>query len=116
MEDINNNERENAQWNIERDLAFIKNEIIAKQTDGNFIKYCEPIKAITITGLSEHQYINYWKVKYKNKEDIDRIVSCCKDKLENGLTDTQTMINLIKYSEDIPKEKTKAIKLLGGKI
>lgn len=114
MEDINNNNENNIQLSIEKDLNFIKNEIIAKQVDGNFLKYCEPIKAVTITGLSKQQYINYWKVKYKNTEDVDRIVNCCKDKLENGLTDTQTMINLIKYSKDLPKEKTKAIKLLGG--
>lgn len=114
MEDINNNNSvgENSQINLDRDLKYIKGEIISKQVDGKYMKYSKILKATSVIGLTKEQYLNYWKQKYKNTEYTDEIIQCCLDKFDTGLTDTQTMIRLIKNSKERPMEKIKALKLL----
>lgn len=114
MEDINDNKQE--VLNVERDLKYINSEVISKQIDGNYVKWSRILNAVSIIGLTEHQFIDYWSKRYKNSKDLPTIVECCKNKLQNGLMEPDKMINLIKHSKDFEKEKVKAIKLLGGDV
>lgn len=117
---MNNNQlsEQESECNIDVDLKFIENEIICLQKDGNYCKYCTPLKAISVTGLTKEQYLGYWKARYKNfsKEDVNIILTKCKDKLQNGLIDKKEMIDLVIKSKDSKKEKLKILDLLGGSL
>lgn len=101
--------------NLQKDMAFIKNEILAKQTNGNYCKYSKALRGIAIIDLTEEAHINYWIARYKDRpEDKKQIIKCCKKKLKEDLISSQEMINLILKSKDFASEKQKAIELLGG--
>ena len=114
MEDINDNKQE--VLNVERDLKYINSEIISKQIDGNYVKWSRILNAVSVIGLTEHQFIDYWSKRYKNSKDLPTILECCKNKLSSGLIEPDKMITLIKHSKDFEKEKIRAIKLLGDEI
>lgn len=40
------------QKDLEQDIHFISNEIIAEQLNGKFCKYCDAISAVTVTNLN----------------------------------------------------------------
>lgn len=107
-------EEQRDQLNIARDLKYINNEIISKQADGNYTKWSDILKAVSVIGLTKQQYISYWKNKYKDTQYCDEIVKCCIDKLTDGLTDREVMIKMILKSKDFESEKLKAIKALRG--
>lgn len=107
-------EEQRDQLNIVRDLKYINNEIISKQADGNYTKWSDILKTVSVIGLTKQQYISYWKNKYKDTPYCDEIVKCCIDKLTNGLTDKEVMIKMILKSRDFESEKSKAIKALRG--
>lgn len=107
-------EEQRDQLNITRDLKYINNEIISKQADGNYTKWSDILKTVSVIGLTKQQYISYWKNKYKDTPYCDEIVKCCIDKLTNGLTDKEVMIKMILKSRDFESEKSKAIKALRG--
>lgn len=107
-------EEQRDQLNITRDLKYINNEIISKQADGNYTKWSDILKAVSVIGLTKQQYISYWKNKYKDTPYCDEIVKCCIDKLTDGLTDREVMIKMILKSKDFESEKLKAIKELRG--
>lgn len=107
-------EEQRDQLNITRDLKYINNEIISKQADGNYTKWSDILKAVSVIGLTKQQYISYWKNKYKDTPYCDEIVKCCIDKLTDGLTDREVMIKMILKSKDFESEKSKAIKALRG--
>ena len=101
---------------VERDLAYIRTEIIARQIDGNLCKWSRPLNAVAIVGLTDKQYMDYWRKQYKYyPEYLDELLVACYDKLSNGLTPRQTLITMIQNSNDFESEKEKAIKALGGK-
>lgn len=107
-------EEQKEQLNIVRDLKYINDEIISKQTDGNYCKWSSVLKTVSVIGLTEHQYVSYWKNKYKDTPYCDEIVKCCIEKLTDGLTDREVMIKMILKSKDFESEKLKAIKELRG--
>lgn len=101
---------------IQRDIEYIQNDILAKQVDGNYIKWSKALNATAIVGLTGNQYYDYWEKQYKSyPEHLDQILEVCTNKLINGLTPPQVMIDMIQNSSDCVTEKEKAIKLLGGK-
>lgn len=101
---------------VERDLAYIENEIISKQLDGNLCKWSRPLNAVAIIGLTPKQFFEYWEKQYKYYPTyLDTILKACLDKLTNGLTPNDIMIDMIQKSNDFESEKIRAIKLLGGK-
>lgn len=107
-------EEQKEQLNIVRDLKYINDEIIAKQIDGNYCKWSSVLKTVSVIGLTEHQYVSYWRNKYKDTPYCDEITKCCIEKLTNGLTDKEIMIQMILKSKDFESEKQKALKALRG--
>lgn len=114
MKELNKSET-NEEYNLDKEIEYINNEIIAKQVNGNYCKYSKLLHAVSIMDLTEEQYIKYYMSKAKTKSvDMDKILEAIHDKLYNNLTDTETMIKLIEESKDRDSEKRKAIELLGG--
>lgn len=99
---------------LQEDIEFIKNEIIAKQPNGNYCKYCKILEAVIVYDLSEQQYVNFWKQQYRNEKHRQRIIEACKEKLYNNTISAKEMIDLISKSTDYETEKRNAIKLLKG--
>lgn len=107
-------EEQREQLNITRDRAYIKNDIIAQQLDGNYCKFSKLLNAIAVRNLTSTQYITYWYNKYKDTEYGEEVRKLCEDKLSSGLVSRQYMINLIKKSKDCPSEIKKTLDVLGG--
>lgn len=108
---------------MEKDLRYIKNDIIGKQVNGLFCKYSKLAKSITITNLTKDIHLKYWLSVYKVKYNPDKypekyneasklIIEAINDKFENGLTDLDIIIDLENKSTDSKKEKDKIIKHL----
>ena len=106
-------EEERVERNLAKDLDYINNEIIAKQTDGNYCKYSRILNAVAIIGLTTDQYEKYWSNRYKGSPDeYEQIHQAITDKFNVGLISQDEMIDLIQKSKDVPNEKKKAISLL----
>ena len=105
-------------FNLQKDLNYIKNDIIAKQHNGNYCKFSKLLDAISISDFTLEYYLKYWTSSSKSRklteEDIAQIELTILEKFMNGLTDKDTMINLIKNSSDCEKEKTKYLNLMIG--
>ena len=102
---------------LENDLKYIENLIIAKQNNGKYCKFSKILKSIVITDMSEKDFITYWLLRYKfnSEEDINRIIEACKNKIKNGLISKEEMIDLIINSKDKDSEKVKILSKLGVK-
>lgn len=116
---MNDNFKQLSEYDIENkvqsDVKYIQGEIIAKQVDGNYCKWSRVLKAITVIGFSQKQYMDYWKKQYKNySQYMPLIVSTCNDKFANGLVSSQELMELIHNSQDFESEKVRAITALGG--
>ena len=100
---------------VEKDVEYIKNEVIAQQPNGAYTKWSRSLNAVTVVDITYKQYIEFWEKQYKNyPEYIDVIVDACIDKLDNGLIPRQQMIDMIRNSKDYESEKIKGIEALGG--
>lgn len=110
---------------IEKDLKYIKNDIIAKQTDNDildndiqnskYIKFSKIVDGVTVVNMTKSQYEKYWLSQYQeNPNKIDKILKAISDKFQNGLTNKDDMLKLIVYSKDSNEEKISAIKCLIG--
>lgn len=98
------------------DIHAIKSDIIAKQTDSNYCKWSRLLNAVSIVGLTQKQYMDYWQTHYKNYPEYSKqIQEACEEKLNNGLISAEKMMTMIYNSKDFESEKEKAIKALGGK-
>ena len=99
---------------IDRELNYIRKEVLAKQKNDRFCKYSRIAKSITATNFTQDQYINYWVGTLKNrrlpKKEIDRVVEAIIDKFENDLTDLSVVVKLEKLSNDQEKDKADIIK------
>lgn len=99
---------------FESDLKRIEIEVIARQKNGKYMKFYRPLDAVVITNMYKEEYINYWARQYYNEPEKREIIEkACIDKFENGLTDTETMAELIRNSKDREQEKKEYLKLLG---
>lgn len=108
---------ETIEQKLQKDLKYIKNELIAEQTDGHYCKFSRALGGIAIIGLTETQYMNYWKNQYKNNsKELPIIMNACKDKFLNGLISQSDMIDMINNSNDHTKDRNTALELLGGKV
>ena len=105
---------------LQKDIDFIKNEIITQNPDGTYTKFCKALDAVSVVGMTKESYEDYW-VKQYNKEptrnkELGIILATVNDKFKNGLTDKEIMLDLIKNSNDCTKDKPDAIKLLLGVV
>jgi len=115
----------NPKVSLQRDINFINSEIIAQNDDGTYTKYSNALKAVSVIGMTKENYVDFWtkqynKPKYANeqlsdeeKERLATILTVVEEKFESGLTDKNTMINLIQSSNDYTKDKMHALELLG---
>lgn len=105
------------QTQLENDIKYIENLILAKQNNGKYCKYSRILKSIVITDMTEKDFYTYWLMRYKfnSEEDINRILEACKNKIENGLITKEEMIDLIINSKDVESEKSKILNKFGIK-
>lgn len=102
------------------DLNFIENEIIARQYkkdeetgEFKYVKFSRALKCVVVINLTKKQYINYWTAQYKNYPDqLKTILEKIDDKFENGLIPAEEMIKMIKESKDFESEKKNALRVL----
>lgn len=99
---------------LEKDLKYIKGDILAFQNNGLICKICKPLNCITVTNMTEDRYIRYWQSNYKSKQDyetgrFDKITKACKDKLLNGMHSLDEVIEIELNSKDTQEEKEKLI-------
>lgn len=108
---INNNIDKKAN----NDLQYIKEDIVAKRIDGNYCRFSKILNEVTNCNISYEKYLEYWERNYKNyNEWLPTIMSACKEKLTNNLTNKEEFIELVRNSNDKKEEKRKIIKSLGG--
>lgn len=99
---------------LEKDLKYIKEDILAYQKNGLICKICKPLSCITVTNMTKDRYLKYWQNNYKGKQDhesgrFDQITKACEDKLLNGMHSLDEVIEIELNSKDSKKEKDKLI-------
>ena len=100
---------------FEKDIEYIRNEVIAQQPNGAYTKWSRALNSVSVVGITYNQYIDFWERQYKDyPEYIREIVDACMEKLDNGLIPRQQMIEMIRNSKDFESEKSRAIEALGG--
>lgn len=101
---------------LNKDLEYIKGDIIAKQPNGNYTKWSKALRAVSAVNLSYKSYIEFWERKYKSEPELaEIIIEACIDKLENGTIPAKQMMDMIYNSKDFDSEKAQAIEALGGR-
>lgn len=122
-----NQEEEMLRKELQNDLIYIENEIIAMQPDIDeetedeeerykYVKFSRALNAVAVINLTKKQYRNYWRTLYRaNPKELKMIMDKIDDKFENGLTTPKEMIKIIKESKDFESEKKNAIKALTKK-
>lgn len=122
---------ENIQFDVnkklKRDLAYIKNDLIAKQLQKDikedyreeddekekYVKFSKILRAVTVVNMTKKQYKRYWESQYKPYPEKHKIIlEAIEEKFKNGLTSQEEMINIINLSKDSESEKKRAVKLL----
>lgn len=116
---MENNQIVDRNKELQKDIKYIQEDIIAYQKNGLICKWCKPINCITVTNMTKDRYIKFWQNAYKTKQDkesgrFDKITQVCLDKLENGMTDLDIIIDLESKSKDL--EKSKLIKEITQEI
>lgn len=98
---------------VKKDIAYIRGEVLARQKNGKYCKYSKVLRSVIVTNLTKEQHINYWKGLYKkssNSKYCRLILKEINEKLENGLTDLDKIVELERLSTDSEKEKEKVIR------
>lgn len=94
---------------LERDLVYIKNDVIAKQANGKYCKYSRLTKSITVINTTLYKYLSYWIGLAENKkaseEYMENLLKIILEKFNNELVNLDTMIELELNSDDSDKEK-----------
>lgn len=99
---------------LQKDLEYIKEDILAYQKNGLICKVCKPLKCITVTNMTKERYLKYWENNYKSKQDqesgrTEQIISACQEKLLNSMHSLDEVIEIELNSKDSKKEKDKLI-------
>lgn len=103
----------NEEQKLELDLKYIRNEIISKQPNGNYVKFSRMLGETSCINDPKSKFIKYWESRYNsNSNSRKRILEALENKLTEGLTPIEDMIELINNSKD--REGEKAIKYLLG--
>lgn len=112
------NDLDNSVSQLEKDLKYIKNEIIAKQKNGKYCKVSRILKCVVVYGTTQEQYTNYWMGTYKKRPitEQEAIKKAIKYKFESDLTPLESIIKIEENSKDTDKEKKKIIKEITSEL
>lgn len=103
--------------NFERDLEYIKNDVIARQSNRKYCKYSKIAKMVTVTNITKKNYISYWTKLYRDDQNkVNIIIKICEEKFKNGLTDLEDVIELEKQSNISIKEIMRSIKTISNRM
>lgn len=85
---------------FQSDLEYIKEDIIAQQTNRAYCKYCRPLQCVTKYDMTEEQYTKYWVDKYKkDKARVEKLKEVIAKKFVHyNLTPLEEIIELQKKS------------------
>ena len=86
---------------LEKDILYIKNDIVTQQPNGNYMKFSRLLQAVTIDDMPRSKFVEYWTKRYSNKEDVNTILEVLNNHLDNELTSIDEMIELVKASADV---------------
>lgn len=93
--------------NLEKDIIYIKEDLIAQQINGKYCKFSKLLGAISIIDLTEEFYTRYWlsKYNYETPENQLLIKEACRYKFSEGLVPREKMIKLVEKSNDFTKDR-----------
>lgn len=114
---------------LEKDLKYIKNDLICKQNHkisididrkiglkkkvNAYCKFCKGLNAISVMNMTKKQYEKYWTTAYNNyPNELSIILKAIDEKFKNQLISAKKMKELIINSKDFPSEKRKALSLI----
>ncbi len=101
---------------LQKDIEYIKNEIISKQPNGNYTKFSLVDDFIAFINEPKEKSYKYWTSQYKSsEEELDLITKTLDEKFKNGLTPIEKMIKYIQDARWEP-ERDRAIKYLKGEL
>ena len=99
---------------INNDINYIKNDILAKQSNKKYCKYSRHARSITVTNMTYDKYVEYWtstgNARKYPKEAIDLIKETINNKFKSGLISLKSMIELELNSNDREDVKQDIIK------
>lgn len=117
------NEEIDVKKHFNRDLNYIKNDIITKELIKNptkeideknrYIKFSVMLNAVTTITLTKGQYKKYWISQYRDyPKELKILLEAIEEKFKNGLTSREEMIKLIVHSNDFDSEKQAALRTI----
>lgn len=109
---------ETVQKNIESDLKYIEEDMIAHQANGGYCKISRILKCVTVENMTKESYLKYWFRQYKSpKEENERkrIKEIIDNKFKNGILSLEEAIEIENKSKDTLKEKQRIIKVISDK-
>lgn len=97
------------EFNVQRDLEYIRNELIAKTIKGTYIKFSRHLNAISVIDGTKSQFERYWISKYcRRPKELKQIMEALENLFSTGLTSPEKMLKMIEDSNDFESEKLKA--------
>lgn len=97
------------EFNVQRDLEYIRNELIAKTIKGTYVKFSRQLNALSVIDGPKSQFERYWISKYcRRPEELKLIMEALRNLFSTGLTPPEKMLKMIEDSNDFESEKLKA--------
>lgn len=106
------------QKNIESDLKYIKEDMIAHQANGCYCKISRILKCVTVENMTKESYLKYWFRQYKSPKEVNerkRIKEVIDNKFKSGILSLEEAIEIENKSRDTLKEKQRIIKVISDK-
>ena len=101
--------------NLKSDLKYIENDVITIQPNGNLMRYSRMLNAVVFMNKPIKDHLNYWSKRYAHyNKERGIIMKALKEKIKNGTTNVDDMIELVENSHDIEQEINKALDYLYG--
>ena len=107
--------------NIERDLKYIDQEIVAKQANGKYCKWSVLANTVTVMDFTPEDYLNYWLRTFKGRGLVQRIIITKEDmkeikerisKVFERAVPLEEMIRRVELSNETEKEQKRIKKTL----
>ena len=98
---------------LEKDINYIKNELICKQLNNRYMEFSKLGNFITVINETKDKFFKFWEVKYANQpaEIKNKIFEVLNNKFEDDLISIDEMVQLINQCNWEP-EKDYALHLL----
>lgn len=101
--------------NLKSDLKYIENDVITIQPNGNLMRYSKMLNAVVFMNKPIKDHLNYWSKRYAHyNKERGIIMKALKEKIKNGTTNVDDMIELVENSHDTEQEIDKALDYLYG--